>query len=63
MQTRVIPIAVPGMGSRSAGGVDSPSMLWEALLGGDDLVTEIPAERGNVEEYQDAAIVARGVDQ
>ena len=42
METRVTPIAVIGMACRLPGGIDSPDMLWEALLRGDDLVTEIP---------------------
>ena len=37
------PVAVIGMGCRLPGGIDSPDQLWEALLRGDDLVTEIPA--------------------
>ena len=42
-QAPVTPIAVIGMGCRLPGGIDSPEQLWEALLRGDDLVTEIPA--------------------
>jgi acyl transferase domain-containing protein len=30
-------------------------MLWEELLRGEDLVTEIPAERWDAEEYHDSA--------
>ena len=41
--TPVIPVAVIGMGCRLPGGIDSPERLWEALLRGDDLVTEVPA--------------------
>lgn len=50
----VTPIAVIGMACRLPGGIDSPEQLWDALLRGDDLVTEIPAERWDVEEYYDA---------
>jgi acyl transferase domain-containing protein/acyl carrier protein len=49
----VTPIAVIGMGCRLPGGIDSPEKLWEALLRGDDLVTEIPAERWDADEYYD----------
>ena len=35
-------IAVIGMACRLPGGIDSPEMLWDALLRGDDLVTEVP---------------------
>jgi acyl transferase domain-containing protein/acyl carrier protein len=47
------PIAVIGMAFRLPGGNNSPELLWEALLRGDDLVTEIPAERWNADEYYD----------
>ena len=47
------PVAVIGMACRLPGGIDSPELLWEALLRGDDLVTEIPAERWDADEYYD----------
>src|ERR1700740_2501792 len=47
------PIAVIGMACRLPGGINSPELLWEALLRGDDLVTEIPPERWNADEYYD----------
>ena len=47
------PIAVIGMACRLPGGIDSPEQLWEALLRGDDLVTEIPADRWDADEYYD----------
>ena len=53
METRVTPIAVIGMGCRLPGGIDSPDKLWESLLRGDDLVTEIPAERWDADDYYD----------
>jgi polyketide synthase 5 len=49
----VTPIAVIGMACRLPGGIDSPEQLWEALLRGDDLVTEIPADRWDADEYYD----------
>lgn len=52
-QERVIPIAVIGMACRLPGGIDSPAQLWDALLRGEDLVTEIPADRWDVDEYYD----------
>ena len=51
--TPVIPVAVIGMGCRLPGGIDSPERLWEALLRGDDLVTEVPADRWDADEYYD----------
>ena len=45
--------AVIGMACRLPGGIDSPERLWEALLRGDDLVTEVPPDRWDAEEYYD----------
>lgn len=53
MEPRVTPIAVIGMGCRLPGGIDSPETFWQALLRGDDLVTEIPADRWDVEDHYD----------
>ena len=50
---RVTPVAVVGMGCRLPGGIESPEQLWEALLRGDDLITEVPADRWDVDEYYD----------
>jgi polyketide synthase 5 len=49
----VTPVAVIGMACRLPGGIDSPESLWEALLRGDDLITEIPAERWDAESFYD----------
>jgi polyketide synthase 5 len=49
----VTPVAVIGMACRLPGGIDSPERLWEALLRGDDLVTEIPPDRWDADEYYD----------
>ncbi|AQT79183.1 polyketide synthase [Mycolicibacterium litorale] len=51
--TSPIPIAVIGMACRLPGGIDSPEQLWEALLRGDDMVTEVPRERWDNDEYFD----------
>ena len=51
--TQAIPVAVIGMGCRLPGGIDSPEGLWESLVRGDDLVTEIPADRWDADEYYD----------
>ena len=50
---RVVPVAVIGMSCRLPGGIDSPEQLWDALLRGEDLVTEIPRDRWDAEEYYD----------
>ncbi|MGY4712888.1 sulfolipid-1 biosynthesis phthioceranic/hydroxyphthioceranic acid synthase [Mycolicibacterium sp. CBM1] len=51
--TRTIPVAVIGMACRLPGGIDSPEQLWEALLRGADLVTEVPHDRWDSDEYYD----------
>jgi polyketide synthase 5 len=51
--TSLTPIAVIGMACRLPGGIDSPQKLWESLLRGDDLVTEIPADRWDADELYD----------
>ncbi len=52
-QVGVSPVAVIGMACRLPGGIDSPDKLWEALLRGDDLVTEIPPDRWDADDYYD----------
>ncbi|OBH40803.1 sulfolipid-1 biosynthesis phthioceranic/hydroxyphthioceranic acid synthase [Mycobacterium mantenii] len=63
VRTPCTPVAVIGMACRLPGGIDSPARLWEALLRGDDLVTEIPPERWDAEEYYDpqAGVPGRSV--
>ncbi|MBU9763072.1 type I polyketide synthase [Mycobacterium sp. TNTM28] len=46
-------VAVIGMACRMPGGIESPEQLWEALLRGDDLVTEVPPDRWDSDEYYD----------
>ncbi|MGH3643853.1 MAG: acyltransferase domain-containing protein, partial [Mycobacterium sp.] len=46
-------VAVIGMACRLPGGIDSPEQLWEALLRGDDLVTEVPPDRWDADDYYD----------
>ncbi|HEV7418295.1 MAG TPA: sulfolipid-1 biosynthesis phthioceranic/hydroxyphthioceranic acid synthase [Mycobacterium sp.] len=53
VDTSVSPVAVIGMACRLPGGIDSPAGLWEALLRGDDLVTKVPLDRWDAEEYYD----------
>ena len=47
------PIAVIGMACRLPHGINSPEQLWDALLAGEDLVGEIPAERWDADSYYD----------
>ncbi|OBK27020.1 polyketide synthase [Mycobacterium asiaticum] len=41
------------MACRLPGGIDSPDEFWKALLRGDDLVTEVPADRWDADDYYD----------
>ncbi|CAN5788215.1 phthioceranic/hydroxyphthioceranic acid synthase [soil metagenome] len=50
---RTTPVAVIGMACRLPGGIESPEQLWNALLRGDDLVTEVPRNRWDNDEYYD----------
>jgi acyl transferase domain-containing protein/acyl carrier protein len=52
-EREVTPVAVIGMACRLPGGINSPEQLWEALLAGKDLVTEIPADRWDAAEFYD----------
>ncbi len=56
----VSPVAVIGAACRLPGGIDTPEQLWDALLRGDDLVTEIPPDRWDPDEYDDADAGASG---
>lgn len=48
-----VPVAVIGMACRLPGGIDSPEQLWQSLLRGDDLVTEVPRDRWDSDDYFD----------
>ena len=52
-QPRVTPVAVIGLACRLPGGIDSPELLWQALLRGDDLITVIPLDRWDADEVYD----------
>ncbi|MDQ3746160.1 MAG: polyketide synthase, partial [Acidobacteriota bacterium] len=51
---RTEPIAVTGMACRFPGGSDTPERFWQLLGRGLSAITEVPAERWDVEEYYDA---------
>ena len=63
--TVATPIAVVGMACRLPGGINSPHKLWDALLRGDDLVTEIPADSWDGEEFYDreSGVAGRSVSK
>nr|WP_081287316.1 type I polyketide synthase [Mycobacterium asiaticum] len=52
-QRQVTPVAVIGMACRLPGGIDSPEDFWAALLRGDDLITEVPADRWDADDHYD----------
>ncbi|GAU68947.1 hypothetical protein SSP35_09_01910 [Streptomyces sp. NBRC 110611] len=54
------PIAIVGMGCRFPGGVDGPRSFWDLLCEGRDAVTEVPADRWDVEEFLDPDPAAPG---
>ena len=47
------PIAIVGMGCRFPGGADDAASFWELLRDGREAVSEVPAERWNIDEYYD----------
>ncbi len=53
-QRQVTAVAVIGMACRLPGGIDSPDTFWDALLRGEDLVTEVPADRWDANDYYDS---------
>ena len=59
------PVAVIGMACRLPGGIESPEKLWNALLAGDDLVTEVPRDRWDNDLYYDPepGVVGRTVSK
>lgn len=48
------PIAIVGMGCRFPGGATTPERFWVLLREGRSAITEIPADRWNVDAYYDA---------
>ena len=47
------PIAVIGMGCRFPGGADTPGDFWKLLRDQVDAITDIPADRWNLDDYFD----------
>jgi acyl transferase domain-containing protein len=47
------PIAVIGMACRFPGGAANPEDFWRVLRGGVDAITEVPADRWNIERFYD----------
>ncbi len=47
------PIAVVGVACRLPGDVEDPDDLWDLLEGGRDALTEVPADRWDIDAYHD----------
>ncbi len=47
------PIAIIGMGCRFPGGANDPETYWDILNEGKDVITEVPAERWNIDDFYD----------
>ena len=47
------PIAIIGIGCRFPGGANSPEAFWKLLCDGVDAISEIPANRWNLEKFYD----------
>ena len=45
------PIAIVGMSCRFPGGANGPEQFWELLRNGVDAITEVPADRWNIDAY------------
>ncbi len=54
------PIAIVGLGLRFPGGVHDAASFWQLLHDGVDAVTEVPAERWNIDAYYDPDSTAPG---
>jgi acyl transferase domain-containing protein/acyl carrier protein len=54
------PIAVIGMGCRFPGSANSPEAFWELLRNEVDAITEVPAQRWDVDAYYDPDPAAPG---
>src|SRR6266480_2109349 len=54
------PIAIIGIGCRFPGGANTPEAFWELLRSGYDAISEIPAERWDVDAFYDPDPSASG---
>lgn len=47
-------VAIVGIGCRFPGGADTPERFWELVRDGTDAISEVPAERWDIDRYYDA---------
>src|SRR5829696_10244869 len=52
-RARTEPIAIVGAGCRLPGGITSPEAFWILLSEGTDAVSEVPADRWDVDAFYD----------
>ena len=58
--TMAEPVAVVGIGCRFPGGVTGPDGYWQLLVEGRDAITEVPADRWDVDAFYDPDPFAPG---
>ena len=54
------PVAIIGMACRFPGHVDTPELLWEALIAQRDCISEIPRSRWDINQYFDKEVNTKG---
>src|SRR5437016_5545823 len=54
------PIAIIGIGCRFPGQSDNPQAFWQLLLERGDAISEVPADRWDVDAFYDPDPAARG---
>jgi len=54
------PVAVVGIGCRFPGNVTGPDSFWDLLVNGEDAITEVPADRWDVDAFYDPDPAAPG---
>src|SRR3954451_13844847 len=59
-RSRTEPIAIIGMACTFPGGANDPEAYWRILRDGVNAVTEVPANRWNIDDYYDADREAPG---
>ncbi|HTI78833.1 MAG TPA: type I polyketide synthase, partial [Acetobacteraceae bacterium] len=52
-RARSEPIAIVGMACHFPGGADSPAAFWDLLSQGRDAISEVPADRWNIDAFYD----------
>src|SRR5262252_4975717 len=58
-------IAIIGIGCRFPGGINHPDALWKLLVEGREAVSDVPADRWNIERFYDAepGIVGKSISR